>query len=409
MLEEFSAHTGAIQHCANAAVDRAPSYPGPLKDVLSVESSRPAREEITAWQDYRETPLVSLPGLADTLGLGSIHYKDEGNRFGLGSFKALGGAYEVMSVLVEQVSARLGQPVSAADIRQGRYKDLAAEVTVATATDGNHGRSVAWGAQRFGCQCRIYIHAEVSEGRKAAMEAFGATVVRISGNYDESVQQAADDAVANGWFVVSDTSYEGYTELPKQVMAGYSVMAEECLAQMPNGAAPTHIFVQGGVGGLAAAMCGYFWDRLGAERPRFVVVEPDLADCLLQSAINGRPTLVEIEEETVMAGLSCGEVSMLGWQVLSKGTDDFLSIPDALVAPAMRLLARSPYGDPPVVAGESAVAGLAALIALKADDGTAIDLGLDASSRVLLMGTEGATDPEIYQEIVGASPVEILA
>ena len=205
------------------------------------------------------------------------------------------------------------------------------------ATDGNHGRSVAWGAQTFGCRCVIYVHETVSEGRCRAIAAYGAEVRRVAGTYDDAVRRAAADAAAQGWTVVSDTSYEGYTDVPRDVMQGYSLMVEEALAQAAT--LPSHVFVQGGVGGLAAGVCSYLWERYGAARPRFVVVEPDKADCLYRSAVAGRPTPAEGALDTIMAGLACGEVSILAWRILEQGTDAFMTIGDDAAADCMRLLA----------------------------------------------------------------------
>ncbi len=398
-----------IAHCHNQAVDRQARYPEQFSLFFGRDVCRQAGAEIRQWPDYAPTPLLSLEPLARELGIGGIYYKDEGGRFGLGSFKSLGGAYEVLCLLQQEVARQLGGEVTFADIRNGRCADLVSNITVVTATDGNHGRSVAWGAQQFGCQCVVYLHAQVSAGREASIAEFGARVVRVAGNYDASVQQAADAAAAHGWFIVSDTSYAGYTELPRHVMAGYTVMVDELLAQLPAGETLSHAFIQGGVGGLAGALCGAFWQQLGGDRPRLVIVEPDRADCLFQSAQHGGPTDVQISEETIMAGLSCGRVSALAWTLLSQGAEDFLAIPDALVAPTMRLLAQGAGGPTPIVAGESAVAGLAALIAATRHPGLAGALGLDEQSRVLLIGTEGATDPVIYENVVGRTAAEILA
>lgn len=385
----------------NPAAERGASYPEHLKEIFDAGVSKKAIEEIRQWPSYSPTPLLSLDGLAQELGLGGIYYKDEGGRFGLGSFKALGGAYEVLCLLRREISDRLGTGLTLKSIRDGSYAEHAKNITVVTATDGNHGRSVAWGAWLFGCNCVVYIHAEVSEGRKAAMEQYGARVIRIDGNYDDSVTQAAEAAAANGWFIVSDTSYEGYTELPRHVMAGYTVMADEIATQLPDDVHLTHTFIQGGVGGLAGAICGYHWQTLGNARPRFVVVEPDRADCLFQSARHGKPTSVSITEETIMAGLSCGVVSYLAWKILCLGADDFITIPDELITPVMRLLAHGVDGLHPVIAGESAVAGMAAVMAVSRNPNLCRALGLDQRSLVLLIGTEGATDPEIYESLVG--------
>lgn len=405
----------SIKHFHNAKTDVRSNWPAALSEIMSPVAITQAVNEIQQWSAYAPTPLRHFDGLATQLGIAAVYYKDESTRFGLGSFKALGGAYAVLCLLQQTLSKTTGREISFEEIRNGSLADKAQAITVATATDGNHGRSVAWGAQLFGCRCVIYIHAEVSEGRKAAMEAFGATVTRVDGNYDQSVHQAASDAEKNGWFIVSDTSYKGYTELPKHVAAGYTVFMDEAMQSMPggqyggqNGQAPiTHVFVQGGVGGLASAVCGYLWQKYGQNRPRFIIVEPELADCLYQSAVNDKPTAVNITEETIMAGLSCGEVSYLGWKILAPSVDDFLTISDDLVGPTMCMLAAGIEGASPVVAGESAVAGLAALIATRDNAALAESLGLNSNSRVLVIGTEGATDPVIYQRIVGRPAQEV--
>lgn len=360
--------------------------------VISPADFATAQAEITAWEGYAPTPLYHLKALAGALELGDIYYKDEGPRFGLGSFKALGGAYAGLRVLQRELG-----DVSLADIRAGHHADPVAKITLASATDGNHGRSLAWGAQRFGAPCQIYIHRDVSEGRAQAMRDLGAIVTRIEGDYDASVDQIRHDAETNGWFVVSDTSWEGYTQAPTDVMAGYGVMVHEIIIELEQ--APTHVFLQGGVGGLAAAVAAMLRQHYGADAPRVVVVEPELAACLFDSAKAGALTHFPITEETLMAGLSCGEPSGLAWEVLREQASDFITIPESLVAPTMQILGRPLAGDLPITAGESAVAGLAGVIA--ATKGTLKEtLGLSHHSRVLLIGSEGATDADIYDQLM---------
>ena len=366
--------------------------------VLTSDDFATARAEVTAWDGYEPTPLHSLGALAQAIGVEEVLYKHEGPRFGLGSFKALGGSYAALRVLQREISRRLGRDVDLEDIRNGRLSGEAAKITLVSATDGNHGRSLAWGCQRFGAPCRIYIHAEVSEGRAQAMRDLGATVVRIDGDYDASVDLARSDAEANGWFVVSDTSWPGYTDPPRDVMSGYGVMTKEICEALEK--PPTHVFLQGGVGGLAAGVAAGMRQHWGDDAPRVVVVEPELAACLFKSAKAGEMRTFEIERETIMAGLSCGEPSPLAWEILSEEASDFVTIPDHLVAPTVRLLARPLAGDPAIEAGESAVAGLSALIVAMSDTTLAAKLGLDASSRVVLIGSEGVTDPEIFRMVM---------
>lgn len=373
--------------------------------ILSEAGLKAARETISGWPGYAPTPLLALPGLADELGIASLSYKDEGGRFGLGSFKALGGAYAVARLLQFQIGQRLGRSVNMNEITGQAFPELAGEITVCCATDGNHGRSVAWGAESFGCNCVIFIHATVSEGRKSAIEAYGAKVRRCQGNYDDSVRVAQETADREGWVVVSDTSYEGYMDIPKDVMQGYEVMAAEAYDTLSE--PPTHIFLQTGVGGMAAAMTSPAVRRWGGERPTVVLCDPDKSACFLASFRAGHPKPVGGDLDTLMAGLACGEVSALAWKILSDHADAVMALTDEAAVAAMRHLARPVAGDPEIVAGESAVAGLAGLIAVMGDDEAKALLGLGADSRVMVFGTEGDTDPDLYTDLVGMSASEV--
>lgn len=394
---------------SNPRADHERAYGPSERAILSRAAFEEAMTEIGAWPGYAPTPLRSLPGLARAAGIDRIWYKDEGFRFNLNSFKALGGAYAVLRLLAREVQARVpGVPVTALDLVVGRYGKITRTLTVTTATDGNHGRSIAWGAQVFGCNCVIYVPAKCSEGRQAAIESYDARVVRVDGTYDDAVRRAASDAAANGWYVVSDTSYTGYMDTPRDVMQGYTVMVEEAISQLPASERPTHVFIQGGVGALPAAVCGHLWETWGRQRPRLVVVEPHSADCLYRSAVAGRPAKAEGDLDTVMAGLACGEVSLLAWAILERGADDFLTIPDEAAVATMRLLAEGKHGNRPIVAGESGVAGLAALLCAAGNPEARLGLGLAPDARVLVFGTEGATDPEVYRGIVGRSPEAVV-
>jgi diaminopropionate ammonia-lyase len=374
-------------------------------EILSLAAFAEARREITSWPGYAPTPLRPLSKLAARVGIGEILYKDEAGRFGIGSFKALGGAYAVFKLLRQAIRERKGVVASSTDLTSGKYAEITRQITVTAATDGNHGRSVAWGAQTFGCRCVIYVHETVSEGRCRAIAAYGAEVRRAAGTFDDAVRQAAADAAAQGWHVVPDTSDESDNAVPRDVMQGYSLMVDEALAQ--SSGVPSHVFIQGGVGGLAAGVCSHLWERFSAARPRFVIVEPDRADCFYRSAVAGKPTAAEGALDTIMAGLACGEVSMLAWRILQFGTDDFITIDDDAAADCMRLLAEGRGGDDPIVAGESAVAGLAGLLLANADPDARKRLALGRDSTVLVFGTEGATDPEVYRRIVGRRPDEV--
>lgn len=368
-----------------------------------------AAAEIKAWPGYHPTPLRRLDGLAATLGIGRIYYKDEGGRFGLGAFKAVGGAYAVLRHLQAKLAHESQGDVSVSDLLAGKYRDRTRDITVCTATDGNHGKSVAWGAQLFGCRAVIYIHAGVSIGREQAIAAYGAEMRRIPDNYDASVRACAADATKNGWQVISDTTWEGYQEIPRHVMHGYGVMMGEMLEQLPANELPTHIFIQAGVGGLPAAAAGYLWLEYDALRPKVIVVEPEKADCHYQSAKAGKPTAVTGKLDTLMAGLACGEVSPLAWSLLDKASFAFMTVPDDAAVFAMRILAQGTGSDEKVVGGEAGVGGLAGLIAAAIDTSARDALLLDAHSKVLIIGSEGATDPVLYEKLVGIKPEAVSA
>jgi diaminopropionate ammonia-lyase len=389
---------------------RAQRSPSPdFRGVLDPSGSAAARREISAWPGYAPTPLRRLDSLAERMGVSRLCYKDEGSRFGLGSFKALGGAYGVLRVVQEEVFRQNGSRPSAQQLMAGYYREAVSGITVSCATDGNHGRSVAWGAQLFGCRSLVYLHSGVSDQRERAIARFGAEVIRVAGDYDESVRRAQRDAEENGHLLVADTSYPGYERVPREVMHGYTVMVAEVVERFQGCQLPTHVFVQGGVGGLAAAVCAQLRESWGPDGPSLVVVEPERAACLYRSARQGRLSSADGDLDTIMAGLACGRPSLLAWRILEGGADYFMTIPDEVIAPSMLLLARG-YGDEPaIVAGESGVAGMAAFIVAAMREELRRGLGLDLASRVLVFGTEGATDPDVYRRLIQAAELALPA
>ena len=399
MINQFKNLINSTEHFENINIQVGSQYKH--QDILSLESFELANKEISSWDKYEPTPLHFLSEIANDSGVSLIAYKDENHRFSLKSFKALGGAYAVANLLIKKLNEE-GIKANSSDLIVGTYSEITSKITVCCATDGNHGRSVAWGAQKFGCNCEIYIHRNVSIGREEAIAKYGATVNRIKGNYDDSVHIAAEVAEANGYYVVSDTSYEGYTDIPKDVMQGYTVMVDEAMKQMKE--IPTHVFLQGGVGGFPAAVVSYLVESQDCP-PIFVVVEPSNADCLFQSAVNGEPTVVHGDLDTVMAGLACGEVSLLAWSILESYVPHFLTIQDDSISKTMQLLANR---DKPIIAGESAVAGLAGFLIASNDDTLKSKLMLNENSRILFFGTEGDTDETMYKQLVGRSSEEVM-
>ena len=385
-------------------LNRHPDHGKPLDQVDAETLGAAAAAEVERFLGHRdnhaETPLHALPGLAAELGIGAIHVKDEGQRLGLGSFKALGGSYAVIRLVLEEASRRLGRAVDVGELHGPAVRAVAADMTVTCATDGNHGRSVAQGAQLVGARSVIFIHGGVSERRAAAIKAFGAEMVRVTGTYDDSVAKSAAVAAEKGWTVVSDTSWPGYERIPGLVMQGYTAIVREALRRLP--APPTHVFVQAGVGGIAAALAGHLALVLGDKRPVFTVVDPARAACVYESAKAGHVVKIPHGEPTVMAMLECYEPSLVAWRVLSHAADAFMTVDEADAIGVMNRLARPVSNDPAIVAGESGGVGLAGLIRAAADPDVRARLGLGAASRVLVVNTEGATDPERYAELVRA-------
>lgn len=389
-----------VQIVHNAAAANRPAHP--RQTILSLEGALAARAEISTWPGYDITPMRELTPIAAACGVHSVLYKDEASRFGLGSFKALGGAYAVARLLQRRVGEQLGRAVSTVELGSGAHAATTRTLTVVSATDGNHGRSVAAGAAMFGCRSVILIHAGVSVAREQAIAARGAQVIRIDGNYDDTVREASRLAAQDGWALIADTSSHGGEDACIDVMHGYTVMVAEALEQISalGHEPPSHMFVQGGVGGLAAAACAYSWLLLAQRAPIVVVVEPERADCLYQSAKAGRPTRSAGDLNTVMAGLSCGEVSELAWRILSEGAEFFQTITDSEAIAAMRLLADEGRAGARIVAGESAGAGLAGLLTAAADPHARRTVRLEPASRILVFGTEGATDPDLYAALL---------
>ena len=362
---------------------------------------------------FRSSPLKRLGRLAEMLGLGGIWVKDEAVRLDLGSFKVLGGSFAIYRYLRKRLGAE-GRELTFAELTSAETRDKLGDITFATATDGNHGRGVAWAAKALEQRAVIYVHAMTSQARIDAIAAQGAEVVVVDGTYDDAVKQISVDAEANGWQVVSDTSWEGYEEIPTWIMQGYSTLFAEAQEQIAGQGLtrPTHLLIQAGVGALAASGIGFYHRLLGEEAPTCVVVEPSEAACLLTSARagDGRPRHFPGQLDTIMAGLACGDPSPLAWDLLWDHADAFVASPDYVAAKGMRVYGVPLEGDPAVISGESGAVTLGALMfMLERPEGAplreALELGPD--SQVLLVNSEINTDPEYFRRVAweGANPV----
>ena len=346
-----------------------------ILDSLSEDDIDEAYLSISNWEGYSQTPLIKLNKLSNELNLNQIYYKDESKRFDLKSFKALGGAYAV-----EKVS-------------KGKK-----DIVVATATAGNHGRSVAWGARRLGLKCKIFISENVSEARGQAMANLGADVIKVSGNYEKSLIECIEQSTKNNWQIVQDVAWKDYMLVPKYTMAGYSVMMKEIVDQIDDNKI-THIILQAGVGGMAGAMVAGIARYLD-NTPITVVVEPDSAACVLESIKKGKIEKIDIKRESLMGGMSCGEVSLVPWEILKNSVKYCISLPDDDIAKTMRLLGNANFSDEKIIAGENSAPGVISLIASCENEELKNKLQLNPKSNILLIGCEGDTDQEMYQKLI---------
>jgi len=355
---------------------------------------------------YRMSPLKSLSGLASLLGIGGIWVKDESQRLSLNSFKVLGGSFALYQFLRKRLGIR-DRELTVSELKSEKVRAELGEICFATATDGNHGRGVAWAAMELGFKCVVYVHERTSKPRIKAIEEYGARVKVIPGTYDDAVRMIMRDAAENGWQIISDTSWEGYQDIPCWVMQGYTTLMGEVQEQLAGQgiSQPTHVLVQAGVGALAASVIGYYQGLFGKKRPVTVVVEPDKADCLYESAKvgDGQPHSLGGTLDTIMAGLACGDPSPLAWDILDRCSDFFLSCPDFIAAKGMRVYGMPVAGDPFIVSGESGAVTLGTLMFIAEYSGLSDlkrKMKLDRNSQVLLINTEGNTDPDDFRRVV---------
>lgn len=376
---------------------------GPTQQVvLNQQAFAAAKAEISSWPGYEPTPLISLPGLARAHGVASVVCKHEGFRFGIGSFKPTGPTYAMLTVLKAEVHKATGMEVSTADLVSRKYEEITHRIVVSAPTSGNHGRALAWGARTFGCQAVLYMNDGVSAGREAAIAAYGGEVVRVAGAYEDVVERLHADAAAHGHIIVGDGGTPDYPDVPRDIMQGYALVSDELLDQTA-GVPPTHLFVPGGGGILAAACCAHVWDRLGSVRPKVIVVEPETSCCLQASAQSGCVTQVPVAT-SVMDGLVVEKPSADAWSLIAEGAFAFLTVSDEAAVAAMGAAAAPDNGDPKLVIGDTGSAAWAGLVTASQDDTMREQLGLDGESRVAFVVTEGATDPAVYRELTGLDP-----
>jgi len=343
--------------------------------ILSSEDIDEAYKTISSWNNYASTPLISLNKLNEKLKLNKIFYKDESKRFHLKSFKALGGAYAVEKII------------------KGNDKKV-----ISAATAGNHGRSVAWGSQKNGLECKIFISEFVSESRAEVMRNFGADVIRVKGNYEDSLNECIKQSNQNNWQIVQDVAWEDYKLVPKLTMAGYSVMMKEISEQIKNEKI-SHVILQAGVGGMAAAMVAGIVRYLDYI-PQIIIVEPDSAACVLESIKKGKIEKISIDKESIMGGMSCGEVSLVPWEILKNSVHYCVTISDDYISKTIKYLANNQFSDEKIIGGECSTPGIASLVGLINNPKTRETINLNEDSCVLLFGCEGDADEELYQKLL---------
>jgi len=342
--------------------------------ILNSDFLEDAYKTISKWQKYQPTPLESLSKLSKEIGLKNIFYKDESKRFGLKSFKALGGAYAVEK------------------ITKGRK-----DIIVSTATAGNHGKSVAWGAKNLGLNCKIFISENVSETRAEEIRNLNAEVIRVKGNYEDSLNFCKEESKKNNWEIIQDVAWQDYELVPKLTMAGYSTIIKEISFQTNEYI--THIFLQAGVGGMAAGLvsgvANYF-----KKIPKIIIVEPENANCVMQSIENNTPTSVDIKKESIMGGMSCGEVSLVPWQILKNSVNSCISVSDKFVSQTVAMLANKVVSDISIEGGECSTPGITSLISCCNNEETKSSLEINENSNILLIGCEGSADVELYKKLL---------
>ena len=373
-------------------------------DYISDAVIERVRDFHKSFDEYSITPLHKLENLAKDLGLKNIFLKDESYRFGLNAFKVLGGSYAIGKYLAEKLGMDISE-VSFDYLRSEEVKEKLGQITFVTATDGNHGRGVAWAANQLGQKSVVYMPKGSSEIRLNNIRKEGSDASIIEGNYDDAVRLSDEMAQKHGWVVIQDTAWEGYEDIPTWIMQGYGTLIHEAMEQLLENEIerPTHVLLQAGVGSFAGAIQGYLAAKFGDERPITLVVEPDKAACIYNSSKSGEREIVTGTMSTIMAGLACGEPNTISWNVLRDYSDGYLSCPDYVAARGMRILAAPLKGDPKIVSGESGAVGIGVIsLFMEREEYAEIRklLKLDENSVVLVISTEGDTDPIKYKEIV---------
>ncbi len=380
---------------------------GKAPEFLSMKATEPVRHLHQSVEGYQETPLAELKHLAEKLGVRGIYVKDESYRFGLNAFKGLGGIYALTCVICEKLGLDIRR-IGFSDLQKPELKEKIAELVFVTATDGNHGKGVAWAAGKLGCKAHVYMPKGSSEHRAQAIRDAGrAEAVITDMGYDDTVRFARRMSEEHGWTLIQDTSWPGYEKVPSWIIQGYTTMVYEAVNQLKalGAESPTHVFLQAGVGAMAGGVTGFLMNYYEGKRPRIIIVEPNQAACIYQSGEtgDGTPHPATGNGITIMAGLNCGEPCTVTWPILRDFAQGFFSCEDAVAEEGMRCLAAPEGGDPKVISGESGAVTMGVVKKLLEQEALVQvkeEIGLDEHSVILMFNTEGDTDPDSYRRIV---------
>ena len=381
---------------------------GASLDILTTEEAEKARAYHKSFKEYEPTPLVALPNLAGYLGISKLFVKDESSRFGLNAFKVLGASYAIGRYLAEKLGKDISE-LSYEELCSEEVRNQLGDITFTTATDGNHGRAVAWAARKLKQKAVVYMPKGSDPVRLKNIQDLGAEASITDLNYDDAVRLSEKKAEEHGWVIVQDTAWTGYEDIPTWIMQGYATLAVEALEQLKeqDSAVPTHVFLQAGVGSFAGGVLGFLASSLGEKMPKITIAEPENANCIYKSAKigDGQAHKVTGDLDTLMAGLACGEPNTISWELLRDYASAYVSCPDYLAATGMRVLATPLKGDDVVISGESGAVttGLLHLL-MESKTGNAAELrkqlGLNKDSIVLLVSTEGNTSPRAFRDAV---------
>jgi diaminopropionate ammonia-lyase len=369
-------------------------------DYLSGKNIEQAIEFHRSFIEYKPTPLVKLCNLAKHLSISSVYVKDESYRFGLNAFKVLGGSYAIGMYLAEKLEKDI-EDIDFNYLSSEKVRQRLGEITFVTATDGNHGRGVAWAAKKLGQKCVVYMPKRSSKTRLNNIKAEGAQATIIEGNYDDAVRLSDEMSKKQGWVVIQDTAWEGYEIIPTWIMQGYGTIMKETMEQIKE--KPSHVFLQAGVGSFAAAMLGCLLAEYGKDYPNVYIIEPEKADCIYRSVISDKIEIVNGDMNTIMAGLACGEPNTISWDIIRDYSDGAFSCSDEVSALGMRILGNPIKDDERVISGESGALGMGILYTVMNNPEykkLKSNLKLDEDSTVLIISTEGDTDPGGYRDIV---------